>query len=108
METGSTETELEGAIQTLETDVDALHETLYQKHADLDKLSQGSTTQGDASKGASIELSPEQKSLTEAIATMQGELTAKELKLQALKKRLAESIANDSEFFKEVKKDAND
>ena len=108
---------LEEEIGSLETEIEALRESLWNKEDELRNLKpaksegeSGNNNPDEEENPASIELSPEEKELMDDIAKIQTELTVREMKLQALKKRLAEAIANDSDYFKseEEVSDAND
>ena len=109
--------QLEEEISSLEIEVDALRDHLWKAEDELRELKpakpEGESDNNNSDEEgnpASIELTPEEKALMEDIANTQTELTVREMKLQALKKRLADAIANDSNYFKneEEQDDAND
>lgn len=110
--------QLEEEISSLEIEVDALRDHLWKAEDELRELkpaksegeSENTNNPDEEENPASIELTPEEKALMEDIANTQTELTVREMKLQALKKRLADAIANDSNYFKneEEQDDAND
>lgn len=108
---------LEEEIGSLETEIEALRESLWNKEDELRNLKPakpegkpGNNNPDEEGNTASTELTPEEQGLMDEIAKLQTELTVREMKLQALKKRLADAIANDSEYFKneEEVSDAND
>lgn len=113
--------ELESQITSLQLEVDSLRETIWGKQDEFDKsIAETQKATRQVNTGADAEstpeqtpdsqntetttdqegLTPEQAAMVSTLAVMQAELTTKEMRLRALKKQLAETIANNSVYFK--------
>ena len=108
---------LEELISSLQIEIEALQEELWSREDEYNKLHPATTTDVEVGINtqegqevlADTTLTPEEQQLIELITSLKSQLTMKQMQLKAYQRRLADVLANTSEYFnKEEVQDAND